>query len=136
MPKFFDEMRDSSGAVRSHYAPFTNWLENIPGERLKRKRAEPDLTFHRMGITFAVYGEESGKERLIPFDIVPRIIAAKEWEALQRGLKQRVRALNMFLHDIYHEQKILKSGVVPSEEVLGNAQYRKEMQGVDVAAEI
>ena len=136
MPKFFDEMRDSSGGVRSHYAPFTNWLENIPGERLKRKRAEADLTFHRMGITFAVYGEESGKERLIPFDIVPRIIAAKEWEALQRGLKQRVRALNMFLHDIYHEQKILKSGVVPSDEVLGNAQYRKEMQGVDVAAGI
>ena len=85
-----------------------------------------------VGITFAVYGEESGTERLIPFDLVPRIISGDEWKVLERGLKQRVQALNAFLHDIYHEQAILKAGVVPAERVLGNAQYRSEMQGIDV----
>jgi uncharacterized circularly permuted ATP-grasp superfamily protein len=88
--------------------------------------------FHRVGITFAVYGEDAGTERLIPFDIVPRIIPAAEWRVLEQGLKQRVRALNMFLHDIYHDQAILKAGVLPAERVLANSQYRREMQGMDV----
>jgi uncharacterized circularly permuted ATP-grasp superfamily protein len=133
---FFDEMSDAAGEVRPHYRAFAGWLAAIDGERLRRKRAEADLTFHRMGITFAVYGEEAGKERLIPFDIVPRIIPAHEWAKLKRGLKQRVRALNLFLRDIYHEQKVLKAGIVPAEEVLGNAQFRREMRGVSVPAGI
>jgi uncharacterized circularly permuted ATP-grasp superfamily protein len=130
--EFYDEMADKAGKTRPHYCPFADWLKAMPAERLSRKRAEADLTFHRMGITFAVYGEQAGKERLIPFDIVPRVIPSNEWATLQRGLKQRVRALNLYLHDIYHEQKILKAGVVPADEILGNAQFRREMQGVKV----
>ncbi len=90
------------------------------------------MLFHRVGITFAVYGQEEGAERLIPFDIVPRVLPAEEWVRLEAGLKQRVRALNAFIHDIYHDQQILKAGVIPAEQVLCNSQYRPEMQGVDV----
>lgn len=88
--------------------------------------------FHRVGITFAVYGQEEGSERLIPFDVVPRVLPNAEWRRLERGLAQRVRALNAFIHDIYHDQRILAAGVIPAEQVLCNAQYRPEMQGLDV----
>ncbi|MBK6975419.1 MAG: circularly permuted type 2 ATP-grasp protein [Sterolibacteriaceae bacterium] len=129
---FFNEMVDSDGVVRSHYARFAEWLQDTPSERVARKRAEADTLFHRVGITFAVYGEEEGTERLIPFDIVPRILPAAEWNALSAGLRQRVKTLNLFLHDIYHGQEILKAGRVPADHVLKNAQYRPEMQGLDV----
>jgi uncharacterized circularly permuted ATP-grasp superfamily protein len=129
---FYNEMVDSDGSVRPHYWHYDEWLRATPPERIARKRAEADLAFHRVGITFAVYGEEAGKERLIPFDIIPRIIPATEWKALQSGLRQRVRALNLFLHDVYHDQEILKAGIIPTEQVLENAQYRPVMQGVDV----
>jgi uncharacterized circularly permuted ATP-grasp superfamily protein len=129
-------MYDANGGVREHYKGYENWLRETPPERIERKRAEADLAFHRVGITFAVYGEEAGKERLIPFDIIPRIIPAQEWKALERGMRQRVRALNMFLWDIYHDQEILKAGKIPAEQVLNNAQYRAVMQGVDVPAGI
>ncbi len=133
---FYNEMYDANGGVREHYKGYENWLRETPPERIERKRAEADLAFHRVGITFAVYGEEAGKERLIPFDIIPRIIPALEWKALERGMRQRVRALNMFLWDIYHDQEILKAGKIPAEQVLNNAQYRAVMQGVDVPAGI
>src|SRR5207248_410520 len=107
-------------------------LESIPQERLVQKRNEAETMFHRLGITFAVYGEEAGAERLIPFDIVPRIIPSDHWHILERGLTQRVRALNMFLADVYGEQRILAAGVIPREKVLGNTQYRAEMHGVSV----
>jgi uncharacterized circularly permuted ATP-grasp superfamily protein len=128
----YDEMRDADGAVRAHYRPFAEWLDHTPPDRLAQKREEAERLFHRVGITFAVYGEEAGTERLIPFDLVPRIIPAHEWQALEAGLAQRVRALNFFLHDIYHDQAILRAGVVPAARVLGNVQYRREMVGVDV----
>lgn len=128
----YDEMNGADGTVRAHYAGYQKWLAETPPERIAQKRAEADLVFHRVGITFAVYGEEEGKERLIPFDVVPRIIPAQEWKQLAAGLRQRVKALNMFLHDVYHEQNILKSGRIPAEQVLSNSQYRPEMQGVDV----
>ena len=128
----FDEMRTPDGAIRPHYQAFSGWLERTPADRIAQKREEAERAFHRVGITFAVYGEDAGTERLIPFDIVPRIIPADEWKMLERGLKQRVQALNTFLHDIYHGQAILKAGVVPAERVLANAQYRREMQGMDV----
>ena len=128
----FDEMRTPDGAIRPHYQAFSGWLERTPADRIAQKREEAERAFHRVGITFAVYGEDAGTERLIPFDIVPRIIPADEWKMLERGLKQRVQALNTFLHDIYHDQAILKAGVVPAERVLANAQYRREMQGMDV----
>jgi uncharacterized circularly permuted ATP-grasp superfamily protein len=129
---FFNEMVDSDGVVRPHYARFAEWLQDTPSERVARKRAEADTLFHRVGITFAVYGEEEGTERLIPFDIVPRILPAAEWNALSAGLRQRVKTLNLFLHDIYHGQEFLKAGRVPADHVLKNAQYRPEMQGLDV----
>jgi uncharacterized circularly permuted ATP-grasp superfamily protein len=129
---FYNEMFFPDGNVRPHYQPFADWLAGTEPDRIAQKRAEADVMFHRVGITFAVYGEESGTERLIPFDIVPRIIPAQEWLMLEQGLRQRVRTLNAFLHDIYHDQEILKAGIVPPEKVLGNTEYRPEMCGVAV----
>ena len=103
---------------------------------MRQKRGEAERAFHRLGITFAVYGEDSGTERLIPFDIIPRIMPASEWALLEAGLRQRVTALNRFLFDVYHDRDILRAGVIPEERVLGNAQYRKEMIGVTVPAGI
>ncbi len=106
------------------------------------KRAEADLVFRRVGVTFAVYGDKDDKsngeatERLIPFDVVPRIIPAAEWKKLEAGLKQRVRALNMFLRDVYHDQDILRAGKLPADQILRNSQYRPEMRGVDVVGDI
>ncbi|WP_395408108.1 circularly permuted type 2 ATP-grasp protein [Pseudoduganella sp. UC29_106] len=135
MPKFFNEM-SNEGVTREHYAEFCRWLEKQPPESVARKRAEADLTFRRVGITFAVYGDDAGTERLIPFDIIPRIIPAAEWTQLQTGLVQRVKALNMFVHDIYHGQDIVRAGIIPAEQIYRNAQYRPEMQGIDVASDI
>ena len=128
----YDEMLDAAGAPRVHCRRYWNWLAEQPPERLAQKRTEADALFHRVGITFAVYGENAATERLIPFDIVPRILPSDEWSRLEAGLKQRVRALNAFIADIYHDQRILKAGVIPAEQVLCNAQYRPEMQGVEV----
>ena len=136
MKPAYDEMRDATGSVRASYQPYAEWLQSTPPELIDRKREEADLTFHRVGITFAVYGEEAGKERLIPFDIVPRIIPAHEWKRMADGLKQRVKALNAFLHDIYHDQEILKAGRIPAQQVLGNSQYRKEMVGITLPGQI
>ena len=128
----YDEMYLGNHAARSHYGRYTEWLASQAPDRLTQKRAEADALFHRVGITFAVYGQEEGTERLIPFDIVPRVVPSEEWSRLDAGLKQRVRALNAFIHDIYHDQQILDAGVIPAEPVLCNSQYRPEMQGVDV----
>ena len=128
----YDEMLASDGSVRPHYQGFADWLHRTPAEKIAQKREEAERAFHRVGITFAVYGEDAGTERLIPFDIVPRIIHAAEWRLLEQGLKQRANALNLFLSDIYHQQSILKAGVIPAERVLGNSQYRTEMQGMQV----
>ena len=132
----YDEMHAAGGEVREHYQTFASWLARTPEERVARKRAEADTLFHRVGITFTIYGEEAGTERLIPFDIVPRIIPAMEWRHLATGLKQRVRALNLFINDIYHSQEILQAGRIPPEQVLCNGQYRPEMQGIDVPGSI
>jgi uncharacterized circularly permuted ATP-grasp superfamily protein len=129
---FFDEMNALDGQVRAHYRGFRDWLSVMPPESIAQKRAEADSAFHRVGITFAVYGEEAGTERLIPFDIIPRIIPAAEWASLNVGLAQRVRALNAFIHDVYHAHRIVDAGIVPADQVFGNAQYRPEMQGIDV----
>ena len=126
---YYDEMGAAGQPVRPHYKAFADWLERTPAEKIAQKREEAERAFHRLGITFAVYGEDAGTERLIPFDIVPRIIPATEWAILEKGLKQRVKALNLFLHDIYHKHRILKAGIVPAERVLANTQYRSEMQG-------
>mgnify|MGYP000119541451 CR=1 FL=1 len=136
MKNIFDELRAPNGSVRAHYAPYQDWLSLMPAAYIAQKRAEADSAFHRYGITFAVYGENAGKERLIPFDIVPRIIPAHEWAMLETGLRQRVNALNAFLLDIYGQQRIIQAGLIPPEQVFCNAQYRPEMQGVAVRNDI
>ncbi|MFT4194063.1 circularly permuted type 2 ATP-grasp protein [Ottowia sp.] len=132
----FDEMHAAGNAVRAHYQSYAGWLSTQDSATMNARREEAEMIFRRVGITFAVYGAKdedgAGTERLIPFDLIPRIIPADEWEAMERGLVQRVTALNRFLHDVYHEQEILKAGIVPREQVLNNAQYRPIMQGVDV----
>ena len=126
-----DSIRPLQG-MRGHYQRFAQWLSQQPEQLIAARREEAELIFRRVGITFAVYGDSDGTERTIPFDIVPRIFPAAEWRHLERGLKQRVQALNMFLHDVYHDQHILKAGIVPAEQVLNNAQYRVQMQNVDI----
>jgi len=135
IPSFFDEMRLDDGTVRALYESFNRWLKDVPQQQLEAKRKEAELLFRRVGITFNVYGETDGAERLIPFDVIPRIISANEWQTLSAGAIQRVKALNMFLDDIYHDQAIIKSGVVPA-SILSNTQYRPEMFGVDVPQQV
>ena len=136
MSAAFDEMHTPDGAARPHYRGYEAWLGEQSQPTMANKRAEADLVFRRVGITFAVYGEAAGTERLIPFDVIPRIIPAGEWQQLEAGLRQRVRALNMFLHDVYHAQDIIRAGKVPAEQVFKNSQYRPEMHGIDVASDI
>src|SRR5688572_10757332 len=112
----YNEMHHPDGRTREHYRAIAHWLASMPAEALREKRREADLLFHRVGITFAVYGDHEGTERLIPFDTIPRVIPAAEWDHLHRGVVQRVTALNRFLHDIYHEQEILRAGVIPRSE--------------------
>jgi uncharacterized circularly permuted ATP-grasp superfamily protein len=131
-PQPYDEMLDAAGQPRAHCRGYADWLAQRSTGWLAEKRAEADALFHRVGITFAVYGEDEGTERLIPFDVVPRSMPRSEWTLLEAGLKQRVRALNVFLHDIYHDQDILRAGLIPPEQVLGNSQYRPEMHGIHV----
>lgn len=131
-PGLYDEMLQPDGQCRSHYNTYWQWLTRTDEKTIKQKQEEANLLFHRVGITFNVYGEEDGAERLIPFDNIPRIIPASEWQQLNKGIRQRVTALNAFLHDIYHEQHILKAGVIPAAQVLANAQYQPCMQGVDL----
>ncbi len=126
--------------VRPHYAAYARWLAGQPEAAMRARREEAEMIFRRVGITFAVYGAKdedgSGTERLIPFDLIPRIIPAHEWRSMEKGLVQRVTALNRFIHDVYHDQEILKAGVVPREQIEGNAQFRPEMMGVDVPNQI
>lgn len=140
MMQRFDEMNATSAAVREHYRVYDRWLARQPRELMQARREEAEMIFRRVGITFAVYGAQDegadATERLIPFDLIPRIIPQAEWHELEAGLRQRVTALNRFIHDVYHEQAILKAGVVPHEQVFGNAQYRAEMQGVQVIGDI
>jgi len=136
MSAAFDEMYTPPGSARPHYRGYESWLGEQSQATMVNKRAEADLVFRRVGITFAVYGEAAGTERLIPFDVIPRIIPAGEWQQLEAGLRQRVRALNMFLHDVYHGQDIIRAGRVPAEQVFKNSQYRPEMHGIDVASGI
>ncbi|MFO1329858.1 MAG: circularly permuted type 2 ATP-grasp protein [Rubrivivax sp.] len=131
-----DEMHADDDSVREHYRTYDAWLRRQSAESMRSRREEAELIFRRVGITFAVYGAKdedgAGTERLIPFDLIPRIIPVAEWTQMEAGLRQRVTALNRFIDDVYHGQEILKAGIVPAEQVLNNAQFRREMMGVDV----
>lgn len=133
---FFDEMFASPSEVRRHYERFRNLFAQTTPEEFEERRSDIDLSFLRQGVTFNVYGDSQGAERIFPFDLVPRIIAAKEWEFLERGLIQRITALNLFLHDLYHEQRILKDGVIPSYYVLSARHFRREFAGFQVPKDI
>jgi uncharacterized circularly permuted ATP-grasp superfamily protein len=132
----YDEMFDAAHQPRAHYRRYDDWLREMSADQMSAKRAEADLIFRRIGITFSVYGEEGGTERLIPSDVVPRIIAADEWERLERGLVQRVTAINRFLADIYHDREILKAGLIPEDQILANDQFSSAMVGVKVPRNI
>ncbi len=135
----FDEMQATSTTVREHYRTYDQWLGRQPREVMQMRREEAEMIFRRVGITFAVYGDKDsgeGTERLIPFDLIPRVIPAGEWREMEKGLRQRVTALNRFIHDIYHGQEILKAGLVPREQIQHNAQFRPEMMGVDVPNDV
>jgi uncharacterized circularly permuted ATP-grasp superfamily protein len=133
---FFDEMVESGDTVRPHYAKFHEMFQSLKAKEFDLKRESVDLAFLRQGITFNVYGDSAGTEKIFPFDLVPRIIPAKQWEQLERGLIQRITALNLFLHDIYHEQKILKDGVVPPFYVLSGKHFRREFVNFNVPKDI
>jgi len=125
----FDEMSGYGGEVRDSYRGLARWLADAPEGLLQARSRQAELFFRRMGITFAVYGEAESSERLIPFDVVPRIIGAAEWAGLEAGLVQRVKAINAFLADVYDKQECLKAGIIPAELVLTNPYYVPEMQG-------
>jgi uncharacterized circularly permuted ATP-grasp superfamily protein len=133
---FFDEMAVKPDQVRAHYQKFLGRFASLTAQDFEQKRRAMDVAFLRQGITFNVYGDSQGAERIFPFDLIPRIIPATEWEQLERGLTQRITALNLFLHDIYHEQRILKDGVIPSYYVLSARHFRREFVNFSVPKDI
>ena len=130
---FFDEMFSSPGEPRLHYGVLKNQLQNMTAEMFAERRRVAEAAFLYQGITFTVYGQEQGIERIFPFDLVPRIIPRTEWDHLERGLTQRVTALNLFLHDIYHDQRILREKLIPPELVFSSRHFRREMVGLNVS---
>jgi uncharacterized circularly permuted ATP-grasp superfamily protein len=128
---FYDEMFEAGGQPRPQAQLLLKTIQGLSdGQMLRYKHAADELLL-QMGITFNVYGDSAGAERIFPFDLVPRIIPAGEWERLERGLHQRIHALNAFIDDIYHDQKILKDGVIPRAVILSAASYRPQCQGLN-----
>ncbi|MBY0267980.1 MAG: circularly permuted type 2 ATP-grasp protein [Burkholderiales bacterium] len=134
--KPFNEMLAEDGAMRPHYRTYSEWLADKTADFLPQKQREANALYTRLGITFAVYGDDVGTERSIPFDIIPRIIRPAAWDIISRGACQRVRALNAFLKNIYHDQEIIKAGIVPAEQVTGNSAFRPEMKGMKVPGDV
>lgn len=125
----YDEMLDADGTVQPAYSSYRDWYDKQDLEWLKRKAVDAERFFRRTGITFNVYGDDAGEERLIPFDLIPRIISAQEWRKLSRGIEQRVRAINAFLHDIYHRQEIVRAGRLPQRLLRDNPAWLPQMVG-------
>lgn len=132
----FDEMNSTGDNVRPPYAEYNDWLSNENLGDLHKKSSDAEVFFRRTGITFNVYGNNEADERLIPFDVVPRIISGSEWRLLTKGIEQRVRAINAFLHDIYHRQEILRAGRIPAELIAQNAAFIPEMIGVSPPGDV
>ncbi len=130
-PAIFDEMLTNDNTARRPYEAVAEWLATQTRGSIKKKQEEADAIFRRLGITFAVYGEGGSNERLIPFDLIPRVLSAREWRSLERGIEQRVRALNAFLYDIYHRQDIVRAGRIPAEMINQNKAFLPEMVGFD-----
>jgi uncharacterized circularly permuted ATP-grasp superfamily protein len=133
---FFDEMFGPNGDVRPHYERLLTRYAGMSSDEFQKKRDLADNAFLTQGVTFTVYNDQEGTERIFPFDLIPRIIPRAEWEHVERGLGQRITALNLFLHDIYHDQKILRDGVIPAEIIHSAAHFRPEFMGFDVPKDI
>lgn len=136
MSEYFDEMFNGDGSLRGPYEEIGRWFNAEDVSRLRAKQREAEKVFRLTGITFNVYGKAEAEERLIPFDIVPRVISAREWQRLERGIEQRVRAINAFLHDIYHRQEIVRAGRVPAEMIAGNEAFLPQMLGVSPPGQV
>src|SRR5262245_31080205 len=132
----YDEVFDGTGEARAHCRALLDELRRASSQTLRRQQIEADRAFLTQGITFTVYGDDQGTERIFPFDLLPRIITAREWATLERGLTQRLTAINLFLKDVYHEGRILSEGVVPRELVYSCRHYRREMCGVRVHRDV
>jgi hypothetical protein len=132
----YDEMFDPRGVTREHYAALYERLGAVDPQELRQRQTAADLAFLNQGITFTVYGQNEGTERIFPYDLIPRILTAGEWDTIERGLTQRITALNLFLKDLYGEAKVLDDGIVPRELVYSCKHFRREMQGVAVRHDI
>ena len=128
----YDEMFEARDALHPHYQPLLDHFSALPPDELQRRKQAADLSFLNQGITFTVYGRDEGTERIFPYDLLPRIITSEEWATVERGLTQRIVALNLFLKDIYNEGRILEDGIVPREVVYSCKHYRRQMQGLQV----
>jgi uncharacterized circularly permuted ATP-grasp superfamily protein len=129
--EFFDEMFEPAGTPRCDCHALFEHLDRLTGDELRRRQVAADRSMLRLGITFHVYGDQEGTERIIPFDIVPRILSGSEWAVLERGLAQRITALNLFIDDVYHEQRIVKDGVVPESLIATAAAFRRQVVGLN-----
>src|SRR6476620_9679331 len=132
----FDEMFNDRGSPRQHYSGLNRRLVRLGSWAFERRRRMADVSFRNQGITFTVYADQRGVEKIFPFDLVPRIIPANEWDTIERGLTQRITALNLFCQDIYHEQRILKEKIIPAELIYGAKMFRREMFHVNVPRNI
>ena len=132
----YDEMFDADGSTRGHYEALFQRLLELPPDELKQRQQAADLSFLHQGITFTVYGNDEGTERIFPYDLLPRIIPADEWDVIERGLVQRITALNLFLKDIYHDGHILNDKIVPRDLVYSCKYYRRQMRGVRVPNDV
>jgi uncharacterized circularly permuted ATP-grasp superfamily protein len=128
----YDETFESSGKPRPHYAPLLETFSSLPADEIRRRKHSADLAFLNQGITFTVYGREEGTERIFPYDLLPRLITSAEWNRIERGLTQRITALNLFLRDIYHEGRILSDGTVPRQIVYSCKHFRRQMRDLQV----
>jgi uncharacterized circularly permuted ATP-grasp superfamily protein len=129
--RFFDEIFTAMGEARPHYQILLDRFSELNEDDLHKRRQMATMQFMNQGITFTVYSDDEGIERIFPFDLIPRIVPAAEWSIIERGLTQRITALNLFLQDIYHQQRILKEGIIPVELVLSSKHFRREFMGVD-----
>jgi len=133
---FFDEMFSEDGSIRPHYQAICERLRGLPHEEMLQKQNAVDRAFLRQGVTFTVYNDDQGTERIFPFDLFPRIIPAGEWEFLEKGLTQRMQALNLFLKDIYTEQRIIEEGIIPRNYIESAAHFRPEFMNIPVPKDI
>lgn len=128
----FDEMFSTEGVVREHYFRVLEAFTSLPVDEIRRRKHSADMSFLNQGITFTVYGDEEGTERIFPYDLLPRVITHSEWDLIERGLTQRITALNLFLRDVYHEGRILSDGTIPREVVYSCREFRRQMRGLQV----